>query len=234
MLRVINKDSFYTYTCKLNLFNLVYKFMLTADDLAFDRQHIWHPYTSMIDPLPCYPVVTADRCTLTLADGTQLTEGMSSWWAAIHGYNHPRLNQAMVRQISHMSHVMFGGITHPAAVSLCRKLVDMSPEGLDKVFLADSGSVAVEVAMKMAIQYYSGDTRPRRKFLTIRQGYHGDTFAAMSVCDPENSMHALWKGYLPEHMFVAARPPVSITPGRKRTLPKCSKCWLHIISNWQR
>ena len=204
MLRVINKDSFYTYTCKLNLFNLVYKFMLTADDLAFDRQHIWHPYTSMIDPLPCYPVVTADRCTLTLADGTQLTEGMSSWWAAIHGYNHPRLNQAMVRQISHMSHVMFGGITHPAAVSLCRKLVDMSPEGLDKVFLADSGSVAVEVAMKMAIQYYSGDTRPRRKFLTIRQGYHGDTFAAMSVCDPENSMHALWKGYLPEHMFVAA------------------------------
>ncbi len=178
--------------------------MFTDEDLAFDRQHIWHPYTSMIDPLPCYPVVSANECTLTLADGRQLTEGMSSWWAAIHGYNHPRLNRALTEQLSQMSHVMFGGITHPAAVRLCRKLVAMAPAGLEKVFLADSGSVAVEVAMKMAVQFYSGDKIPRQKFLTIRHGYHGDTFAAMSVCDPDNSMHSLWKGYLPEHLFVAA------------------------------
>ena len=178
--------------------------MFTAEDLAFDRQHIWHPYTSMIDPLPCYPVVSAHQCTLTLADGRRLTEGMSSWWAAIHGYNHPRLNRALTEQMAQMSHVMFGGITHPAAVALCRKLVSMAPAGLEKVFLADSGSVAVEVAMKMAVQYYSGDTLPRNKFLTVRHGYHGDTFAAMSVCDPDNSMHALWKGYLPEHLFVSA------------------------------
>ena len=178
--------------------------MFTAEDLAFDRQHIWHPYTSMIDPLPCYPVVSAQQCTLTLADGRNLIEGMSSWWAAIHGYNHPRLNRALTEQMGQMSHVMFGGITHPAAVALCRKLVAMAPQGLEKVFLADSGSVAVEVAMKMAVQYYSGDAAPRHKFLTVRHGYHGDTFAAMSVCDPDNSMHALWKGYLPEHLFVPA------------------------------
>ncbi len=178
--------------------------MFTAEDLAFDRQHIWHPYTSMIDPLPCYPVVSAQQCTLTLADGRELTEGMSSWWAAIHGYNHPRLNRALTEQMAQMSHVMFGGITHPPAVALCRKLVAMAPAGLEKVFLADSGSVAVEVAMKMAVQYYSGDAIPRHKFLTVRHGYHGDTFAAMSVCDPDNSMHSLWKGYLPEHLFVSA------------------------------
>ncbi len=178
--------------------------MLTAEDLHFDRQHIWHPYTSMIDPLPCYPVVSAQGSTLTLADGRTLTEGMSSWWAAIHGYNHPRLNRAMTEQIHRMSHVMFGGITHPPAIELSRKLVRITPDGLDKVFLADSGSVAVEVAMKMAVQFYSGDRQPRKKFMTIRQGYHGDTFAAMSVCDPDNSMHALWKGYLPEHLFAPA------------------------------
>ncbi|WP_075180757.1 adenosylmethionine--8-amino-7-oxononanoate transaminase [Pantoea sp. 1.19] len=177
---------------------------MTSDDLAFDRQHIWHPYTSMTDPLPCYPVVSARGATLTLADGRELVDGMSSWWAAVHGYNHPRLNAALQTQISQMSHVMFGGITHPPAVALCRQLVAMTPAPLECVFLADSGSVAVEVAMKMALQYWQARGEPRQRFLTLRRGYHGDTFSAMSVCDPENSMHSLWQGYLPSHLFAAA------------------------------
>lgn len=177
---------------------------MTPADLAFDRQHIWHPYTSMTQPLPVYPVVSASGCELQLADGKALVDGMSSWWAAIHGYNHPRLNQAMKDQIDQMSHVMFGGITHPPAVALCRKLVAMTPENLECVFLADSGSVAVEVAMKMALQYWHAKGEPRQRFLTFRHGYHGDTFGAMSVCDPDNSMHSLWQGYLPEHLFAPA------------------------------
>jgi adenosylmethionine-8-amino-7-oxononanoate aminotransferase len=178
--------------------------MFTPDDLDFDRQHIWHPYTSMRDPLPCYPVVAAQGCQLQLADGRELVDGMSSWWAAIHGYNHPRLNQALQQQMAQMSHVMFGGITHPAAVALSRQLVAMTPEALECVFLADSGSIAVEVAMKMALQYWLGRGERRQTFLTLKRGYHGDTFAAMAVCDPENSMHSLWRGYLPEHLFAAA------------------------------
>ncbi|OAT20752.1 adenosylmethionine-8-amino-7-oxononanoate aminotransferase [Buttiauxella noackiae ATCC 51607] len=177
---------------------------MTPADLAFDQQHIWHPYTSMTEPLPVYPVVAATGCELQLADGKALVDGMSSWWAAIHGYNHPRLNQAMKDQIDQMSHVMFGGITHPPAVALCRKLVAMTPENLECVFLADSGSVAVEVAMKMALQYWHAKGEPRQRFLTFRHGYHGDTFGAMSVCDPDNSMHSLWQGYLPEHLFAPA------------------------------
>ncbi|WP_421356296.1 adenosylmethionine--8-amino-7-oxononanoate transaminase [Pseudocitrobacter faecalis] len=177
---------------------------MTTDDLAFDQQHIWHPYTSMSAPLPVYPVVSAHGCELQLASGEQLVDGMSSWWAAIHGYNHPRLNAAMKAQIDQMSHVMFGGITHPSAVALCRKLVAMTPESLECVFLADSGSVAVEVAMKMALQYWQAKGEPRQRFLTFRNGYHGDTFGAMSVCDPDNSMHSLWKGYLPENLFAPA------------------------------
>lgn len=177
---------------------------MTPADLAFDQQHIWHPYTSMTKPLPVYPVVAATGCELQLADGKALVDGMSSWWAAIHGYNHPRLNQAMKDQIDQMSHVMFGGITHPPAVTLCRKLIAMTPENLECVFLADSGSVAVEVAMKMALQYWHAKGEPRQRFLTFRNGYHGDTFGAMSVCDPDNSMHSLWQGYLPEHLFAPA------------------------------
>ncbi|ELW9441929.1 adenosylmethionine--8-amino-7-oxononanoate transaminase [Pluralibacter gergoviae] len=177
---------------------------MTPDDLAFDRQHIWHPYTSMTSPLPVYPVVAARGCELELASGERLVDGMSSWWAAIHGYNHPRLNAAMQGQIAQMSHVMFGGITHPAAVALCRRLVAMTPQALECVFLADSGSVAVEVAMKMALQYCHARGEPRQRFLTFRNGYHGDTFGAMSVCDPDNSMHSLWQGYLPEHLFAPA------------------------------
>lgn len=176
--------------------------MFTAQDLCFDRQHLWHPYTSMIDPLPCYPVNSADGCYIELATGEKLVEGMSSWWAAIHGYNHPTLHQALVDQAKQLPHIMFGGLTHQPAVNLGRQLIALAPSGLDRVFLADSGSVAVEVAMKMAIQYWSGQPGQRRKFLTLRGGYHGDTFAAMSVCDPENSMHALWHGYLPEHIFL--------------------------------
>lgn len=178
--------------------------MFTDHDAEFDRQHIWHPYTSMRDPLPCYPVVAAQGIHLQLADGRELVDGMSSWWAAIHGYNHPRLNKAMQDQMAQMSHVMFGGITHPAAVALCRQLVAMTPAALECVFLADSGSVAVEVAMKMAMQYWLGRGEVRQQFLTLRRGYHGDTFAAMSVCDPDNSMHSLWRGYLPTHHFAAA------------------------------
>ncbi|ALB71366.1 adenosylmethionine-8-amino-7-oxononanoate aminotransferase [Cronobacter muytjensii ATCC 51329] len=178
--------------------------MITPDDLAFDRDHIWHPYTSMSAPLPVYPVAGAAGCELQLATGERLVDGMSSWWAAIHGYNHPRLNAAMKNQIEAMSHVMFGGITHPAAIALCRRLVAMTPETLECVFLADSGSVAVEVAMKMALQYWHARGEPRQRFLTFRHGYHGDTFGAMSVCDPDNSMHSLWKGYLPENLFAPA------------------------------
>ncbi|WES69892.1 adenosylmethionine--8-amino-7-oxononanoate transaminase [Superficieibacter sp. HKU1] len=177
---------------------------MTPDDLAFDKRHIWHPYTSMTSPLPVYPVVSAQGCELQLASGEQLVDGMSSWWAAIHGYNHPRLNAAMKAQIDQVSHVMFGGITHPSAVALCRKLVAMTPEPLECVFLADSGSVAVEVAMKMALQYWQAKGEPRQRFLTFRNGYHGDTFGAMSVCDPDNSMHSLWQGYLPQHLFAPA------------------------------
>ncbi|KNC93766.1 adenosylmethionine--8-amino-7-oxononanoate transaminase [Trabulsiella odontotermitis] len=177
---------------------------MTMDDLAFDQRHIWHPYTSMTQPLPVYPVVAAHGCELELANGERLVDGMSSWWAAIHGYNHPRLNAAMKTQIDQMSHVMFGGITHPSAVALCRRLVAMTPEALECVFLADSGSVAVEVSMKMALQYWQAKGEPRQRFLTFRNGYHGDTFGAMSVCDPDNSMHALWKGYLPENLFAPA------------------------------
>ncbi|QXO18444.1 adenosylmethionine--8-amino-7-oxononanoate transaminase [Vibrio ostreae] len=170
-------------------------------DLAFDRQHIWHPYTSTLTPLTCYPVTHADGVSLYLEDGTELVDGMSSWWSAIHGYNHPRLNQAAHQQINKMSHVMFGGITHQPAIDACRKLLELAPDNLQHVFLADSGSVAVEVSLKMALQYWHAKGEQRPKFLTLRHGYHGDTFAAMSVTDPDNSMHSLYKGFLPEHLF---------------------------------
>ncbi|OHY92922.1 adenosylmethionine--8-amino-7-oxononanoate transaminase [Vibrio rotiferianus] len=170
-------------------------------DLAFDRQHIWHPYTSTLTPLTCYPVVSASGVHIKLEDGTELVDGMSSWWSTIHGYNHPHLNQAAHQQIDQVSHVMFGGITHQPAISLCKKLLSLAPNNLEHVFLADSGSVAVEVSLKMALQYWHAKGERRPKFLTLRHGYHGDTFAAMSVTDPDNSMHSLYKGFLPEHIF---------------------------------
>ncbi len=178
--------------------------MLSSADLDFDRRHIWHPYTGMTAPLPVYPVVRAEGVQLYLDDGRALIDGMSSWWCAQHGYNHPALNAAVTAQLHDMAHVMFGGITHPAAIRLCQKLLPMLPEGLECVFLADSGSVAVEVALKMALQYWHSLGTPRHKMLTIAHGYHGDTFGAMSVCDPVNSMHGLYRRFLPEHIFVPA------------------------------
>jgi adenosylmethionine-8-amino-7-oxononanoate aminotransferase len=177
---------------------------MNSSDLAFDQRHIWHPYTSMSHPLPCYPVTSAQGSELHLADGRVLVDGMSSWWAAVHGYNHPQLNQAAIEQLGKMAHVMFGGITHPSAVALCRQLVAMTPAQLECVFLADSGSVAVEVAIKMAMQYWQAKGEKRQRLLTLCNGYHGDTFAAMSVCDPQNSMHSLYQGYLPQHLFAPA------------------------------
>lgn len=170
-------------------------------DLAFDRQHIWHPYTSTLTPLTCYPVASANGVHIKLEDGTELVDGMSSWWSTIHGYNHPHLNQAAHQQIDQVSHVMFGGITHQPAINLCKKLLSLAPSNLEHVFLADSGSVSVEVSLKMALQYWHAKGERRPKFLTLRHGYHGDTFAAMSVTDPDNSMHSLYKGFLPEHIF---------------------------------
>lgn len=175
----------------------------------FDSQHIWHPYTSLSQPLPVYPVKRAEGVYLELEDGRRLIDGMSSWWACIHGYNVPELNAAAQNQLQDMAHVMFGGIAHQPAIELCRKLVEITPAGLDRVFLADSGSVAVEVALKMAIQYWHSKSSqqkatPRNRFLTIRKGYHGDTFGAMSVCDPQGGMHELYQGFLPEHLFADA------------------------------
>ncbi len=170
-------------------------------DLVFDRKHIWHPYTSTLTPLTCYPIVSARGVQLEIEGGKKLIDGMSSWWSTIHGYNHPVLNEAAKSQIDKMSHVMFGGMTHEPAINLCKKLLSLAPANMEHVFLADSGSVAVEVSLKMALQYWHAKGQHRPKFLTLRNGYHGDTFAAMSVTDPDNSMHSLYKGFLPEHLF---------------------------------
>jgi len=178
--------------------------------LRFDKENVWHPYTSMSEPLPSYLVDSAEGVTINLASGEKLIDGMSSWWSVLHGYNHPKLNKALQDQAAKMSHVMFGGLTHQSAITLCEKLVDLTPQGLDKVFLSDSGSVSVEVAMKMALQYQhavaekSKKTLTKTKLLTVKNGYHGDTFAAMSVCDPVTGMHQIFEQVLMKHYFAPA------------------------------
>ncbi len=171
--------------------------------LASDDRHIWHPYSAMHSKIPVYPVISAQGVRIRLADGRELIDGMSSWWCAIHGYNHPVLNQAIHDQIVNMSHVMFGGLTHSPAVELAEKLIEITPHPLTSVFFSDSGSVSVEVAMKMAIQYWNARALPdKQRFVSLRRGYHGDTFGAMSVCDPVNGMHSLFSEVLAKQYFV--------------------------------
>jgi adenosylmethionine---8-amino-7-oxononanoate aminotransferase len=185
----------------------------SADKLAdIDRARVWHPYAPMPGAIPPLPVVSASGVRLRLASGTELVDGMSSWWAAVHGYAHASLDAAAQQQLGRMSHVMFGGLTHEPAVRLCDRLASLAPDGLEHVFLCDSGSVSVEVAIKMALQYWRGAGQPaKRRLLTWRGGYHGDTFMAMSVCDPDGGMHRMWDGVLPRQVF-APVPPVAFEP----------------------
>ncbi|AQT59900.1 adenosylmethionine--8-amino-7-oxononanoate transaminase [Cellvibrio sp. PSBB023] len=176
-----------------------------SDLLQLDRDHVWHPYTDFTNPGLITPVSHAQGVELHLADGRVLIDGMSSWWAAVHGYNHPVLNQAVIDQLGKMAHVMFAGITHEPAVKLAATLAQISPPGLNKVFFSDSGSVAVEIALKMAIQYWHSQGQAQRTmFLTLKRGYHGDTFGAMAVCDPHSGMHHLFHHALSHHLFAEA------------------------------
>ena len=176
--------------------------------LALDRAHVWHPYSTLINPPPVFPVASAAGVRIRLTDGRELIDGMASWWSVIHGYNHPAINAALHAQIDTLSHVMFGGLTHEPAALLASRLAALAPTGLETVFFADSGSVAVEVAIKMALQYQVARGKPgKHRLLTIRGGYHGDTFGAMAVCDPVTGMHTLFEGVLAKHLF-APRPTV--------------------------
>ena len=188
-------------------FTVVLEFILTnllsAEDLEFESRHIWHPYSSTNNPVPVFPVIAAKGVHLTLNDGRELIDGMSSWWSVVHGYNNPVMNKALKAQVDTFSHVMFGGLTHKPAIDLARKLIAMTPEPIKTVFFADSGSVSVEVAIKMAMQYQvCQGYKNKNKMLTFRGGYYGDTTGAMSVCDPVGGMHSMFTGILPQHHFV--------------------------------
>jgi len=181
--------------------------MDAAELLALDAEHVWHPYGPMPSTIDSLLVREASGVRLTLDDGRELVDGMSSWWAAIHGYRNPVLDAALADQAGRMSHVMFGGLTHEPAIRLAKTLVDLAPDGLRHVFLCDSGSVSVEVAVKMCLQYWqSVGRKEKRRLMTWRGGYHGDTFTPMSVCDPEGGMHSLWRGILPDQLFLP-KPP---------------------------
>ncbi|KFZ38811.1 adenosylmethionine-8-amino-7-oxononanoate aminotransferase [Shewanella mangrovi] len=174
-------------------------------DYSFDQQHLWHPYSSMQAPATVFGVTSASGVTLTLDNGQQLIDGTSSWWACIHGYSHPQILASMQQQLSQLSHVMFGGITHEPAIELGKQLLALAPDNLSKVFFADSGSISVEVAMKMALQYWQGRAASdKSKILTVRRGYHGDTFAAMSVCDPTEGMHSMFGANVAQQLFAPA------------------------------
>jgi len=192
-----------------------------------DKQHIWHPYSSMNSEVPVFPVESAEGVMIRLADGRELVDGMSSWWCAIHGYNHPVLNQAIKMQLQSMSHIMFGGLTHEPANQLASKLVELTPAGLETVFFADSGSVSVEVAMKMALQYWiSKGEKNRTQFMTVRSGYHGDTFAAMSVCDPDTGMHGIYgNDVLMQQVFVDAPESAFPQPCSDEDIQKLEKAF---------
>ncbi|HEV7585396.1 MAG TPA: adenosylmethionine--8-amino-7-oxononanoate transaminase [Solirubrobacteraceae bacterium] len=181
--------------------------------LALDRELVWHPYGALPAAIPPLAVVSAEGVRLRLADGRELIDGMASWWCAIHGYRHPALDRAVSDQLGRMAHVMFGGLTHEPAIALAERLAELAPEGLERVFFADSGSVAVEVAIKMCLQFQRAAGMPARtRLLTVRGGYHGDTFGAMAVCDPVGGMHNLFTGVLAEHVF-AERPPDGFAAG---------------------
>ena len=178
---------------------------MIAQSLELDKTYVIHPYTSMTNPIPCYLVERADGVYIQLKSGEKLIDGMSSWWSVIHGYNHPEMNKAGTDQINTVSHVMFGGLTHEPAINLAKKLVDISPDGLEKVFFSDSGSVSVEVAIKMALQYWNAQNKPsKNKIVSLKKGYHGDTFMAMSVCDSETGMHTAFNGVVRKQIMVEA------------------------------
>ena len=191
--------------------------------MNFDNQHVWHPYAKIPNDVPTYLVESANGVYLNLNDNRRVIDGMSSWWSVIHGHNNPALNQSMKDQIDRVSHVMFGGLTNQPAIEICKKLIEITPANLDKVFLADSGSVSVEVSLKMALQYwYNKGFRDKTRFVTPKGGYHGDTFGAMAVCDPENGMHHLFSDVLPQHFF-SNRPTIGNTSEALLDLEKILK-----------
>jgi len=192
--------------------------------LEFDKNHVWHPYTSMSKPLPSYLVESANGVHINLASGEKVVDGMSSWWSVLHGYNHPELNQALIDQTQKFAHVMFGGLTHEPAITLSKTLIEITPAGLNKVFLSDSGSVSVEVALKMSLQYWHSKNKPEKhKILTVKNGYHGDTFAAMSVCDPINGMHQLFEPVLMKNLFAPAPTIAFDQPWDNKDVEELSK-----------